>query len=222
MIALIAGATGLVGGAVARELAGRLGYRATALLRRPAPALPAAIEQVICDLAQLDQIAPVPGVSTVFCALGTTIRKAGSKAAFRAVDHDAILAVGAYGRRCGARRFSLVSSVRASPMSPNFYLRVKGETERDLAGLGYEALDLFRPSFLMGERAEARPGEAIGVAIARMIGPLLGGSLAKYRGIDAATVAQAMVEAAAAGGRGAVYHYSEMIALAAGRQAPQI
>lgn len=216
MIALIAGASGLVGGAVAHELAGRLGYRATALLRRPLPVLPASIEQVICDFARLDLLAPVPEVSVVFCALGTTIGKAGSKAAFRAVDHDAILSLAAYGRRCGARRFSLVSSVGASAMSPSFYLRVKGETESALASLGYEALDLFRPSFLMGERAEPRPGEAIGISIARWLGPLLSGSLEKYRGIDASTVAKAMVEAAAAGASGtAIYHYREMIALAA-------
>lgn len=204
----------MVGGALARELAGRLGVRATALVRRHSPLLPAAVEQVVCDFSRLDQLPPAAGVTAACCALGTTIAKAGSKAAFRAVDYDAILAFGRYGRRCGARRFSLVSSVGASAAAPNFYLRVKAEAERDLAGLGYEALDIFRPSFLLGERAEARPGEAFGIAIARWIGPLLGGPLEKYRGIEAATVAKAMVEAAQAGQPGGLYHYREMTALA--------
>lgn len=220
MTALIAGATGLVGSAIARELAGRLGFRATALVRRPAPALPAAIEQIVCDFARLDDLAPVPGVSTVFCALGTTIAKAGSKDAFRAVDYDAVLALGRFGKRSGARRFLLVSSVGASLWSANFYLRVKAETERDLAALEYDSLDIFRPSFLLGRREEARAGEAAGIAMARMIGPLLAGPLEKYRAIEAATVARAMVEAAVrADGRPrssapAIHHYREMVALA--------
>jgi uncharacterized protein YbjT (DUF2867 family) len=187
------------------------------LVRKQIPTLPAPVKQHLCDFSRLDSLATHPADS-VFCALGTTIAKAGSREAFRAVDYDAVLALGRYGRRCGAQRFFLVSSVGASPSSPNFYLRVKGEVERDLAGLGYQALHIFRPSFLMGDRGERRLGESIGIAMIKAAGPALMGPLAQYRGIEAATVARAMVAAAAlatAADSGIhVYHYREIVKLA--------
>ena len=214
--AILAGASGLTGSHLARELAERPDARVTALVRRPVAALPSAVAQTICDFARLDALAPV-AADAVFCCLGTTIGKAGSREAFRAVDHDAVLALGHYGRRCGARQFLLVSSVAAEAGSRNFYLRVKAETERDLAGLGFEALHIFRPSFLLGERAERRWAEWAGVAVARALGWALAGPLSLYRGIEAQTVARAMVAAASGldGLRGVrIYHYREMTDLA--------
>jgi len=216
--AILAGATGFTGSHLARELASRRDARVIALVRKTTQALERPVEQVACDFTRLDTLAPMPEADAVFCALGTTIAKAGSREAFRQVDYDAIMAVGRYGRRCGASRFLLVSSVGASPKSANFYLRVKGEAERDLATLGYRELHIFRPSLLLGERSENRLGETIGGPFVKAIGWALVGSLAKYRGIEAIAVARAMVQTAtqppASGVR--IYHYREIAALVGG------
>ena len=217
MNAILAGASGLTGGHLAAELAAIPGARLTALVRRPVASLPPAVTQTVCDFARLDSLAPV-AADTVFCALGSTIAAAGSREAFRAVDYDAVLALGRYGRQCGARQFLLVSSVGAHAGSWNFYLRVKAETERGLAALGYETLHIFRPSFLLGARPGKRFAEEVGIAAAKSVGWALAGPLAQYRGIEAATVARAMVRAAEAPKPGThIYHYREMIALAGGQ-----
>ena len=221
MQAILAGASGLVGSRLARELGNRPGTNTVALVRKRVETLPPGMQQPVADFAHLHALAPVQADS-VFCALGTTIAKAGSREAFRRVDYDTILELGRYGRRCQARQFLLVSSVDAFAGSRNFYLRVKGETERDLSALGYETVHIFRPSFLLGERGEKRVGEALGIAAIRAIGWVLAGPLSKYRGIQASVVARAMVAASGAGtGRTGpagvrVYQYREMVALAAG------
>lgn len=213
MVSILAGATGLVGGHLATELAAT-GQKTIALVRKPAPALPPAVKQTVCDFARLDVLEAVPA-DAVFCALGTTIAKAGSREAFRQVDYDAILALGRYGRRNGARQFLLVSSVGASVASFNFYLRVKAEAERDLAALGYLAFHIFRPGVLVGARAESRLGERLGIAFAQTLGPLLVGPLAQYRAIEAATVARAMAKVSQIPATGvSLYHYREMVGLA--------
>ena len=215
--AILAGASGLTGGHLAAVLAARQGWRLTALIRKPVSALPAAVIQTVCDFTRLDSLACVPA-DAVFCALGSTIAAAGSREAFRAVDYDAVLSLGRYGRRCGAQQFLLISSVAADPGSWNFYLRVKAEAERDLATLGYQSLHIFRPSFLLGERPAARWAESVGIAIARSAGWALAGPLAQYRGLEAGTVASAMVSAADTATPGThIYHYREMIALAGSR-----
>jgi uncharacterized protein YbjT (DUF2867 family) len=127
------------------------------------------------------------------CALGTTIRRAGSQAAFAKVDHDYVVAFARLGRAVGTRHFGLVTSVGANPKARAFYLRTKGETEEDVKALGYERLDIARPSFLIGERAEARAGEGWGIRISKLIAPALVGPLSIYRPIEAAAVARALV-----------------------------
>ena len=92
-----------------------------------------------------------------------------------------------------ATDFRLVSSVGANETSSNFYMRVKGETERDLAQLGFASLQIFRPGVLLGDRAESRPGESLSKAVSIAAGPLLRGPLAKYRATKAEDVARAMV-----------------------------
>ena len=217
MNAILAGASGLKGGRLAAVLAARQGSRVTAVVRKPVSALPAAVIQTVCDFTHLDSLAPVPA-DAVFCALGSTIAAAGSREAFRAADYDAVLSAGRYGRRCGAQQLLLVSSVAADPGSWTFYLCAKAETEHDLATLGYQSLHIFRPSFLLGERPAARWAESVGIAIARSAGWAMAGPLAQYRGIEAGTVANAVVRAAGGATPGThVYHYREMIALAGSR-----
>ena len=208
MIAVIAGATGLVGSECLRVASVR--YESTlALVRKPSGI---AAERVI-DFEKLDSIV-LPESAHVFCALGSTIKKAGTKEAFRRVDFDypRVLAE----RTAAARgRFILVSSVGADSGSNNFYLRVKGELEDAVRALPIEAIHIFRPSFLIGDRKEKRAGEALGIRFARAANFLLAGGLRKYRAIEAAAVARAMVSAANKDAAGCfVYHYDEIRKLA--------
>ena len=215
--ALLAGATGLVGGHCLRLLLDQGHYaRVVALVRRRLDVEHARLEQRIVDFDRLEGGEPIEAAD-VYCALGATIRKAGSQEAFRRVDHTYPKALAELAAKGGARRFILVSSVGADPGAGSFYLRVKGELERDVSVLPFEAVHILRPSFLLGDRGERRTGEAIGIALARGVqGALLGG-LRKYRPIEASTVAAAMVAAAQRGAPGRhVYHFDEIKALAAG------
>jgi uncharacterized protein YbjT (DUF2867 family) len=207
---VIAGGTGLVGGHCLRILSLTPQYRSVvALVRRKTGLQQSTVEERSVDFERLDTLDLEPEAD-VFCALGTTIRKAGSKAAFRRVDFDYPVALARRAAALGARRFLVVSSVSADPASPNFYLKVKGEMERELAALPFDAIHIFRPSFLIGERKESRPAEKAGVTIARLFAFTLAGSLRKYRAVQAETVAAAMVRCALRDTRGVhIHHYDD-------------
>lgn len=191
---LIAGATGLVGGYVLRRMLAHPSYsRVEILVRRESPIRDPKFTQRIVDFEHLD--AGVPGIAPdeVFCCLGTTIRKAGSEEEFRRVDFDYPLALGRLAKAAGAGTFLMVSALGADPKSAVFYNRVKGEVEQAIAAVGLPAAYFFRPSLLLGPRAENRPREKIGIAVGKAIAPLMIGGLRKYRPIHADTVAAAMV-----------------------------
>ena len=168
-----------------------------------------AIPQRTVDFQRIEQSLGAFPVERVYCALGTTIRKAGSPEAFRQVDYECTLALARWARAQGATDFRLVSSAGADASASNFYLRVKGETERDLATLGFTSLQIFRPGVLLGERTESRLGERIGQALSIAVGPLLLGPLAKYRATRAEDVARAMVTFAAKPGVH-IYHQPDL------------
>jgi uncharacterized protein YbjT (DUF2867 family) len=192
--AIIAGATGLVGRECVTRLLGRYDS-VTALVRRPAmQAHPKLIERQI-DFDRIGTI-EIPSGAHVYCALGTTIKVAGSEEAFRRVDFEYPRMLAERASAAGNARFMLVSSVGASARSSNFYLRVKGELEETVRAMLLQEVHIFRPSVLIGDRAEKRTGEAIGIRIARGLGFLMRGPLRKYHAIPAATVAAAMVAAA--------------------------
>ena len=132
-------------------------------------------------------------IDVAFCALGTTIATAGSKEAFYRVDHDLVIEFAAKAKMSGANTFVLVSSIGADANTGNFYLKVKGETERDLEKVGFNSLIILRPSILLGERKEFRFGELIGKGAMTLLNPLMQGGLKKYRGIQGLTVAKAML-----------------------------
>jgi uncharacterized protein YbjT (DUF2867 family) len=156
--------------------------------------------------------------SDVFCSVGTTIRQAGSQKAFRKIDFDIPVELARAAVQAGSKQFVVVSSVGASPGTSNFYLRTKAEMEAAIAAEPFEAVHVFRPSFLVGNRREPRPGERAGIAIARMLRFALAGPLRKYRAIEAETVAAAMLSAAGEGRPGVhVYHYDEIVGITAGR-----
>jgi uncharacterized protein YbjT (DUF2867 family) len=139
--------------------------------------------------------ADVDAVDDVFCAIGSTMKKAGSREAFRRVDYTLPHDVARRAVAKGAKRIALVSSVGADARSSNFYLKTKGELEQALAALPLDALHIFRPSFLLGDRTESRPGEAIATTLSRAAGGLLLGGLRRYRPIDVDQVGCAMVAA---------------------------
>ena len=211
-IALLAGASGLVGGHCLRLLLAEPAYgRVIALGRRALPLQHPKLEQKLVDFAHVADL--VPRADDVYCCLGTTIKKAGSQAAFRRVDHDYVVALAQAARAAGARRFLLVSSLGANLTSRIFYSRVKGEVERDVSAVPFGAVHIFRPSLVLGERAESRPLERLGIVMFGALAPLLAGPLRPYRPIAGEAVARAMIRAALGDATGVqVHHYKEMTA----------
>jgi len=192
--ALLAGASGLVGGFLLRQLLDSPEYgRVIVLIRRPLELTHPKLAAVLVDFSDLGKIGADLRCDDAFCCLGTTIKRAGSRAAFRAVDHTAVLAFAWLAQRNGAERFFVVSSLGANAQSRIFYNRVKGETEEALEVLGFRTLAIFRPSLLLGPRPKPRLGERIGAAILWVAEPLMVGGLRKYRSIPAEVVARAMV-----------------------------
>jgi uncharacterized protein YbjT (DUF2867 family) len=190
--ALLAGATGLVGGhLLALLLEDGTWDRVVSIGRREVDVRHDRLEQVV---AQLPDVPALPAIDDAFCALGTTIKQAGSRDAFRAVDHDAVVALATGGQQAGARSFLHVTAMGANARSRIFYNRVKGETERDVAALGIPTTVAFRPSIIDGDRAEARRGEQLSLAVMRVAAPVLG----PFRPTRAEDIAAAMVQQAKA------------------------
>lgn len=192
LTAVLAGATGLVGGeCLKRLLAARRYSRVVVVSRRPleSGSRHRKLETVITDFDRLDEVAAKLAGDHVFCALGTTIRKAGSQARFRVVDHDYPLRLARITRDQGAKHFSLVSALGASRSSPFFYSRVKGGLEDDLRRMGWPSLAMFRPSVIAGDRGESRPLERLGEQLLRL-------APATWRPVEARDIAAAMVATA--------------------------
>lgn len=207
--ALIVGATGMVGRSVAEQATAQ---PLTILARRDTGDFP--------PQHRLQRAAPDrwPGIiaaerpAILISCLGTTIRQAGSEAAFRAVDHDLVLAVAAAAKDAGTSHMITVSSVGAAAKSRNFYLRTKGEVEEALRALAFDRLDILRPGLLTGDRrGPPRLGEGIAMFAAPLTDALMHGSLRRYRSIPGATVAAAIVRLAGTGGPGIYVHENDAI-----------
>jgi uncharacterized protein YbjT (DUF2867 family) len=215
--AILLGASGLVGGYCLHALLEESVYTQVVMLNRREVTVglyPKLVERIV-DFDNLSE-RDFAGPCDIFCALGTTIRKAGSQAAFRRVDFEYPLAAARLARQAGARQFVLVSSVGADPASKNFYLRTKGELEQEIVKLGFQAVHIFRPSVLLGERQEFRFGERIMQAIAPALNLVMVGGLRRYRAIHASAVGKAMVVAAREESNGVFIHeYDAILKLAA-------
>ena len=211
--ALLAGATGLVGGHCLNRLLETPDYdRVIALTRRPLVQRHPKLDQRLIDFEQLGREGTdVPAADDVYCCLGTTMKTAGSKDAFRQVDFVYVVSLAGQALARGARQFLLVSSLGANAKSPVFYSRVKGEAEAAVSALTFEGRQIFRPSILTGERIEHRAGERAGIAVMRGVSFAMLGPLRKYRPIRAATVAQAMVRVALRSPSGITIYESDAI-----------
>lgn len=197
---VIAGASGVVGQRALHHLlaSGDVGG-VVALGRRPLPLQHEKLTSRVVDLRnETATAAAMPdGTVVAICCLGTTLKQAGSKEAFRAVDYDAIVTFAEAAREQGAQRFVLVSSLGANPRAGNFYLRTKGETEEALARLGYPQLTVLRPSFIddEGARGDYRPLERLMLPIARSIFSVIG-KTRRYAPISADVIGKAIVRLA--------------------------
>src|SRR4051794_32503598 len=193
-IVIIAGATGLIGRELLRGLLADPTVDHVHVVGRRAP--PDASAKLTAHVVDFAGLPSLPPADEVYLALGTTIKVAGSQAAFRAVDHDANLAVAKAALAGGAKRAGLVSAMGADSKSRIFYSRVKGELEDALAVLPFEGLVIARPSLLAGARAElgqpTRPGEEWGQTLNRIFGVLIPSN---YKPIEAADVAHALLSA---------------------------
>ncbi len=206
-IALVVGATGLVGSWVVEKLLKTDKYNTIRVLtRKPLSIQNPRLESIIFDFENPDS--NLVWGDDVFCCLGTTMAKAGSKAAFYKVDFTYPLQIANMALANGAKRFAIITAMGADATSMVYYNRVKGEVEEALRNLGYESLLIFRPSLLLGNRAEKRLGERIGEAFMRFLKPLIP---TKYRAVEAEKVANAMVLIAVSSVRGTVVYESDIL-----------
>jgi len=207
-IALVAGASGLVGGYLLNALVDAQEFsRIYALTRRPLGREHPRIANRIVNFERMAEQLKGLVANDAFCCIGTTIAEAGSQEAFRDADVNAVLLFARAARAAGATRFVVVSSVGADSNSKKFYLRTKGEMEEAVTDLGFPSVDILQPSLLLGPRKELRPLEITGRIFAPLVNPLLTGAREAYRAIPAETVARAMLGAVRAGRRG-VYRYT--------------
>lgn len=193
-VALVAGASGLIGSRVLDELV-KCGEYDTikALVRQGTTVKTKGVTVVEVGFDQLEMHRDAMKADVVFCCLGTTMKKARTRQQFYKVDFTYPNKLAQIAVENGTSQFHLISSIGANPHSLFYYSRVKGEIERALAKLAIPNLNIYRPSLLLGERHERRTGEQIGTLFAKTLAPIIVGPAKKYRAIEASVVARAMV-----------------------------
>lgn len=207
-VALIAGASGLVGRGVLQRLLQDPAYaQVRVLTRRPLNLSHPHLREIVTDFTGLEALGESLRVDDVFCCLGTTLRTAGSRAAFEDVDYRMVVELARLTHAAGAQQFLVISAAGASEHAPSFYSRVKGRMEKAVSALDFEALHILRPSLLLGARSEHRRGEAFAQKLSPLLAMLCAGPLRRYRPIPAEQVAEAMVRLAVRGESGTHIHY---------------
>jgi len=195
--ALIAGASGLVGSELLKQLTNEPYYSKIHILVRKEMELNSdKVIQHTINFDELDKFELNQKIDHVFCILGTTIKKAKTKENFKKIDYDYVLALGKKANEWKAEKFLLVSSLGANAKSAIFYNRTKGEIENALKQLELPHLFIFRPSLLLGNRKEQRTGEKTAINVYKVIAPLFFGPFKKYKGIEASQVAIGMMDTA--------------------------
>ena len=207
-VALLAGASGLVGGYVLDSLLDAPDFgRVFAISRRPLGREHPRLANRIVQFEKLETQLKGSQCHTAFCCLGTTMKQAGSEKAFRQVDYDFVLAFARAARAAQAQRFVVITSAFADARSKNFYLRVKGEVEQALEGMGFASLDILQPGPVLAWRKENRPLQILATALMPLANPFFTGTRIALRGIPASTLAAAALGAVRSGRRG-VYRYT--------------
>ena len=188
-------------------------HHVTSVGRRPTGR---ASREIVAGFSELPHL---PTADAAVCALGTTIRLAGSREAFRQVDYAAVLSFAAAAQAAGIKHFLVVTAVGAQPDASVFYSRVKGELERDLQKMGFSRLDILRPGLLIGARKASRPVEAFLQRIAPVADRIMLGAWRRYRSIEARALAQCLLALASQQTPGVFIHqFDEMSALLSGME----
>ena len=208
-IALVAGSTGLIGQQLIELLISDVQYdKVKCLTRRPLPLVHDKLEVIETDGNNLNELADRLTANDIFCCLGTTMKKARSKEAFRRVDFDYPLGLAQVTKKAGATQFHLVSALGADAKSSIFYNKVKGEVEQAISNVTFQSFHIYRPSLLLGPRQEERSGEQAAVIFFKIFGFLVP---AKYKPIDSVKIARAMIDFAKKEQPGKFIHESKSL-----------
>lgn len=211
--AILFGATGFIGSFLLQDLLNDESYdKVIVVVRKRLSINHPKLEMLIGDYATLPSLKESFGGDDIFISIGTTKNKTPDQNKYYEIDHDYPLLAATIAKENGARAVFLVSAVGANTDSKIFYIRTKGETERDIIALNFNHTHIFRPSMLMGDRKnEKRPLEKFMIGLFSVINPLFMGSLQKYRGIQGAEVAKAILNAAKKpAGKVQMYEWKEM------------
>ena len=209
--AVLLGATGVVGRHCLDLLLASANYsRVVVIVRRSTGKTSPKLTEIVTSLDQLAAIdkTKLGAVDDVFCCLGTTQKKAGSPGEFRHVEVDYPRDAAKVAKACGARHFLVITAIGADARSPSFYMRIKGEVEAAVMGVGLDTTSIFRPSLLLGEREEFRWKEKLSEPFMRLLGLVMIGPARRLSPIHAKTVARAMLNVAAAPPKSGVAVYT--------------
>lgn len=208
--AIIAGASGLIGRSLTQSLLQSKNYgQVIALVRKPLGIQHEKLKELTVDFDRLSEMTDFPQGDDIFCCLGTTMKKAGSKEAFYKVDFTYCYEFAKAALNAGADRFFLISAMGSNKKSRFFYNRVKGEIEDKVSFLNYRTIYIFKPSLIRGPREERRPGEKFAQFITKLI-PFIG-PWKKYRPIHADKIADAMMKVARQEDKGCYFYESEIM-----------
>jgi uncharacterized protein YbjT (DUF2867 family) len=215
--AVVLGATGLVGHHLMQQLLQDDYFaKIRILVRKPIDIHHPKLEIQVVDFEdERDLEAKFGKGDLIFCCVGTTRKKVGGdRTAYRKVDYDIPMNTARIGIQKGYSQYVLVSAVGANAFAGNFYLQLKGSLEEDMMPFPFKSIHIFRPSMLMGKRAEFRLGERLGILFGKLLSVLMIGSLRKYKPVQAATVARAMIAAVKQVPNGVnIYEYDELMKL---------
>lgn len=208
-VALVVGTTGLIGAQLLDLLLGDNRYsKVIALSRKPLAVNHKKLDNLVVDFNRLVDYADSLKADDVFCCLGTTMKQAGSQAAFLKVDFEFPLEIARITKGLGAKQYFIITALGANKKSSFYYNRVKGEIEEAIGELGFESYHIFRPSFLQGIRVESRTGEQATNAFFRIFGFLVP---KKLKAIDSVKVARAMLAKAKEESQGRFIHESGVL-----------
>jgi len=189
--AAIFGSTGLIGNHLIQLLSQHKDYNKVYSYARKKPeSLPNKIEHIDFNPESFS----IPNeVDDVFVCIGTTMKKAGSKEAFRKVDYEMVIEIAKQSRLAKVKRFLVVSSIGADPSTGNFYLKTKGQMEEEVKKVGFDYCGIVRPSLLLGNRKEFRFAEKVSIAVFKFLSFIFVGPLRKYKGINGEDVSKSMI-----------------------------